>query len=211
MVKTSSSPYYERLASDYDRRWNRYNAQVCRVAVDMLQLSGAERLLDVGCGTGELIARLLDRFPALHVVGLDAVPDMLAQARKKLLGRPGVVLREGSATALPFDSATFDVVVSASVLHHVSGADRALAEWTRVLRADGQLVLVDWCRDFWQNRVWHPWLRLVDRSYVRMYRVQEATTLLSRAGATVEHVRRFVAPPLYGMMALRAGKRSGAG
>jgi len=103
------------------------------------------RLLDAGCGTGGLMVRLGDRHPAWDWTGLDASSVACAQARQ----RTGGDIREASVTALPFPAASFEAVVSADVLCQVEKPELAVAEFFRVLKPGGLLVL---------NLPAYPWL-----------------------------------------------------
>jgi ubiquinone/menaquinone biosynthesis C-methylase UbiE len=101
--------------------------------------------LDVGCGTGRLLAFLHDAWPGLRLTGLDLSPPYLAEARR-LIGRTArVKLIEGAAEALPFDAASLDLVVSSFLLHELPSDIRAVAlrEMARVVKPDGLVVIVD--------------------------------------------------------------------
>ncbi len=198
--------HYSQLADRYDHRWRGYVRQTLAWALDALRLSGTERILDVGCGTGEFARMAIARFPTLTVVGLDATPAMLEQARAKLAGYPRVSFQTGDVDALPFVEGRFDAVVCANVFHHLRNPQQALQECVRVLRPGGQLVVVDWCRDFWHCRLMHVWLRMTDRTYVNMYRVAEVSVLLERLGVVVEERQRLVVRPWYGVLKVFARK-----
>jgi ubiquinone/menaquinone biosynthesis C-methylase UbiE len=75
------------------------------------------------------------------VVGLDLVPELLAEGRKR--APANVELVEGDATALPFGRASFDLVTTARTLHHVARPELVIAEAVRVLRPGGTLLVVD--------------------------------------------------------------------
>ncbi len=200
------SARYRNLAARYDRWWQRYTERTLTAALEALQLSGTERILDAGCGTGEFERLALARFPGLRLVGIDVTQELLAIARRKLAHAPHVRFNVAQAEALPSPADTFDAVVSASVLHHLDQPQRFIKECARVLRAGGRLVIVDWCADFWRCRLWHPWLRLTDRSYVAMYGLGDLTRLVERSGLSIASTDRFTAPPWYGMMRLIAVK-----
>jgi len=103
------------------------------------------RGLDVGCGTGRLLAFLHDAWPGMRLAGLDLSPPYLAEARR-LIGRTArVKLIEGAAEALPFDDASLDLVVSSFLMHELPADVRiaALREMARVARPDGLVVIVD--------------------------------------------------------------------
>jgi SAM-dependent methyltransferase len=94
------------------------------------------RILEVGCGWGEL-ATWLARDTGADVVATDLSPRMVELARER-----GVDAQLADVQALPFEDASFDVVVAAWMLYHVPDLDRGLAEIARVLRAGGSLVAV---------------------------------------------------------------------
>jgi len=76
-----------------------------------------------------------------EVVGIDLVPELLAEGRKR--APANVELVEGDATSLPFERASFDVVTTGRTLHHVSRPELVLAEANRVLRPGGTMLVVD--------------------------------------------------------------------
>ena len=103
------------------------------------------RGLDVGCGTGRLLAFLHDAWPGLRLSGIDLSVPYLAEARR-LIGRTArVKLIEGAAEKLPFEDASIDFIVSSFLLHELPQEvrDKVLGEMARVLKRDGLVVLVD--------------------------------------------------------------------
>ncbi len=104
------------------------------------------RVLDVGCGTGNLLRSTGKRHPHAELTGVDPDLKMLARAERKLR-RAGLTARldRGFAQELAFPDASFDRVFSSLMLHHLdtSSKDEMLSEARRVLRPDGLLVLAD--------------------------------------------------------------------
>lgn len=94
------------------------------------------RVLDVGSGPGEAAARIRDELPA-EVVAVDQSPRMVELARAR-----GIDARLGDVAELPFEDDSFDCVLAAWMLYHVTDLDRGLAEIARVLRPGGRLVAV---------------------------------------------------------------------
>ena len=94
------------------------------------------RVLEVGCGWGDLAERIA-RETGAEVVALDLSPWMVELARER-----DVDARVGDVQELPFPGGEFDCAVAAWMLYHVPDLDRALAELARVLRPGGRLVAV---------------------------------------------------------------------
>lgn len=94
------------------------------------------RILEVGCGWGEL-AEWLERETGAEVVATDLSPRMVELARER-----GVDARVADVCSLPFADGAFDAAVAAWMLYHVPALDAAVAELARVLRAGGTLVAV---------------------------------------------------------------------
>ncbi len=115
--------------------------------IDQAAPAPAQRILDLGCGTGTLAIQVKQREPDAEVVGLDADPEMLSQARAKA-ERAGVELKlvEGMSDKLPFEAASFDRVLSTLFFHHLDPEPkrRTAREIARVLRRGGELHVADW-------------------------------------------------------------------
>jgi len=138
---------YERLSQAEDRMWWFRGLHANLLGV-LAEEGGARRrrILDAGCGTGGLLARLRGAYPDATIVGLELDADALRLARAK----SGAALCRGSVDRLPFAANAFDAILSADVLCH-DGVDeeRALGEFRRCLAPGGLLVL---------NLPAYPWL-----------------------------------------------------
>jgi ubiquinone/menaquinone biosynthesis C-methylase UbiE len=103
------------------------------------------RGLDVGCGTGRLLAAVHEAWPGMKLAGLDLSAPYLGEARR-LIGRTArVKLIEGAAEKLPFDDGSLDLVFSSFLMHELPQQVRldVLREMARVVRPDGLVVIVD--------------------------------------------------------------------
>ena len=106
-------------------------------------------LVDIGCGPGYLAAQISRRFPGLRVVGVDISNEMLSTAKRNWSSRsyPNVEFVMGDAQRLPFPDSTVDFIVSSFSLHHLANAEIAVREIHRVLKPDGQFLILDVRRD----------------------------------------------------------------
>ena len=189
---------YAKVAGQYDAKWAFYVEATTRETLRRLPMTPSARVLDVGCGTGELLRRLRAKYPQSLLAGIDPVPEMLAVARDKLSGSED--LRIGYADALPWRAASFDVVVSCNMFHYITHPVEALREMARVVRPGGALVLTDWCDDYLACRVCNLYLRLTNRAFYRTYRQAECYELLQRAGFRDVKLDTYKISWLWGLM-----------
>jgi ubiquinone/menaquinone biosynthesis C-methylase UbiE len=114
--------------------------------LDQAALQPDARALDIGCGTGTFAVALKRRYPTVDIVGVDPDERALARAKRKA-ERAGVEVRfqRGFADSLEYPAATFEVVFSSFMFHHLEGDDRerTLREVRRVLKSEGAFYLLD--------------------------------------------------------------------
>lgn len=125
----------------YDGRWRPLAAKLA----ERYALRAGARVLDVGCGKGYLLYELTQVVPGLEVRGLDVSAYALAHAREEVRD----ALDLGTAAQLPYDDASFDLVVSLGTLHNFALPElwSALEEIERVGRGPNKYVMVESYRD----------------------------------------------------------------
>jgi len=118
-----------------------------RETVERAGVSDGQSVLDVGCGTGSLtLAAKKAAGPTGDVHGIDPAPEMIDVSRKKAArARAGIDFRIGVIEELPFPDASFDVVLSSLMLHHLPDdlKRKGFAEIVRVLKPGGRFFAVD--------------------------------------------------------------------
>lgn len=136
--RISTEEGYRSWAESYDQPGNPLidlEQPVVRGIIDRLRPGMA---LDAACGTGRQAAYLAGL--GHQVVGVDSSPEMLARARRRV---PRAVLALGELQQLPIADESMDLVVCALALVHLPALGPAIAEFTRVLRPGGHLVISD--------------------------------------------------------------------
>ncbi len=139
----------EKLKENARRAWATFGPTemlTASVAPRLVRLAGVTagaRVLDVGCGTG--VAALTAARLGATVTGIDLTPELVAQARANasLMGL-GVDLREADAEALPFEDASFDIVLSQFAHMFAPRPEVATAEMLRVLKPGGTIAFSTW-------------------------------------------------------------------
>jgi ubiquinone/menaquinone biosynthesis C-methylase UbiE len=127
----------EQLGRLTDQRADALREQVRR----FVPLTGEERALDSGTGTGALAFALSEL--VREVIAVDVDPELLDEARKRSGGKANVEFLEADATALPFADGDFDLAGSLRTLHHLPRPELAVAELVRVTRPGGTVLVVD--------------------------------------------------------------------
>jgi ubiquinone/menaquinone biosynthesis C-methylase UbiE len=182
---------YDRTAAFYDGVVAEQQAAAKLLAIELLAPRPAERLLEVGCGTGWLLSRVIAATGGgPSVLGIDAAPGMIEVARQRLAAAsagtaPPLALAD--ARALPFADAAFDCLLTTYTLEclpmpHIQAV---LAECRRVLRPGGRLVAADLTQgegeDAALSREWERGY-LADPEYFGGTRPLVLTPLLQQAG-----------------------------
>jgi SAM-dependent methyltransferase len=158
---TGSHPGQRLMASRalpliYERLWRPLGGRVLmgvmgpgmrgehRIVLEMLSLSGGERVLDVACGTGNFTRRFARASGEGVVVGLDASRTMLARAGHET-DADNVAYLRGDACALPFRDGSFDAICCFAALYLIERPMRAVDEIARVLAPGGRVALLSSC------------------------------------------------------------------
>lgn len=193
--------FYDRFASEFDRKMNMYDTEkrvriVFNTLLEKKELKG-KKLLDAGCGTGWFSRRAVEL--GADVTSLDVGENLLNEVKKKCESTRVV----GDVTALKFDDCSFDVIVSSDVIEHTPDPAKAISEMARVLKKGGVLALTV------PNNVWHFAVSVGNALKLRPYQGYEnwvgwgaLKRELEKNGLTVKkqlgfHFVPFVLPALY--------------
>jgi ubiquinone/menaquinone biosynthesis methyltransferase len=203
------------LSYGQDRRWKRR-------LITLAQLKPSDRVLDLACGTGDLLFAAASR--AKSAVGLDLTHRMLQLASARCgAGLHGPRLITGDMLALPFGRAHFDVVTIGYGLRNVPDIERAIVEIHRVLAAGGRMLSLDF------NKPANAFVRAAYMAYLTMvgsalglalhgdpdtYRyIPESIRLYPGAAGVAELLRRHgftdvkVVPLMGGLMAIHVATK----
>ena len=128
-------------ADAYLRFMGRYSEPLATQFADLAGVRGSQRLLDVGCGPGALMAELVNRSGPDAVSAVEPSAPFAAAARERL---PGVDIRQSAAESLPFPDAAFDAALAQLVVHFMADPVAGLREMGRVTRPGGVVAACVW-------------------------------------------------------------------
>jgi len=115
--------------------------------LDQADIRPGQRILEIGCGTGNLTMLVKRLYPTTEVIGLDPDPKALARAQRKAeRERLSIKFDRGFSEALPYTDGSFDHVLSAFMFHHLANLDtktKTLLDARRVLKSGGSVHLLD--------------------------------------------------------------------
>lgn len=160
---------FEQAAVGYDQAAALQQEVAARLLarLDLMTIK-PQRILDLGCGTGQCIQGLMSHYKGAEVVGLDIALPMLKRARKRgrWLRRPRCVCAD--AERLPFADASFDLVLSNLMLQWCTDLESLFADLQRILRPGGLLMFTSFGPDT-LSELRNSWAQVDDRSHVNVF------------------------------------------
>ncbi|MBW2030195.1 MAG: class I SAM-dependent methyltransferase [Deltaproteobacteria bacterium] len=134
------------------RRHAKGNIRVTERLFLNFDLRGIGSALEIGCGVG-MLSDYLSKNYDMNVTGTDVDVEQIGIAKKNFRDNDRLSFSVATATNLPFDNSTFDMVLSFKVLHHISDWETVLKEVNRVLKPKGILVFSDFCCTSFLKRI----------------------------------------------------------
>lgn len=167
-IENANKRFFDAWAYLYDvtplKPWLQYIQK--RIA-NSLPLHNNQKILDVGCGTGDALW-YLSRKTNAHLYGIDISENMLSKARKRLGGKATLALKNIEDTG--FKGNTFDIIISTEAFHHFPDPGNAVQEMHRILKKNGELIIAD--VNFHSNAI-HKLFRILEPGNVKLYSKEE--------------------------------------
>jgi demethylmenaquinone methyltransferase/2-methoxy-6-polyprenyl-1,4-benzoquinol methylase len=177
---------FQRISDRYDlmndlesfglhRAWKR---RLVNAVAELRAQAQPFAVLDVACGTGDIVIALAQALPGAQMTGLDFSENMLDVARRRASGLPGDSVRfvQGNALDLPFADASFDAATIAFGLRNMASYERTIREMARVLRPGSSLFCLE------ASYPTAPLIKPVFRLYFK-YIMPAMATLITRRSA----------------------------
>ena len=138
---------WDEFAKDYDGVFLKDPVYInmLEMLLERIPDANGKRILDLGCGTGNLVFQLFGRFPGAEVLGVDPSSKMRELFAGRFESLPNVTVAEGTGTSVPAGDAAFDFVLTSLTLHHVTREEKGecAVELARVLKPGGTLLYAD--------------------------------------------------------------------
>ena len=170
---------YNNISETYDNHRSYGHSEIMQL-IGFGEIEAKTKILDLGCGTGNLSSQLLECVP-VDSVGIDKSLHMLNKANKKSLR---VLCGDADHSILPFKDNSFDLVIGAFVIHHIKNTRALIRECYRILN-NGALIIITSSHVQIENL--HPVLRnffpsLVELDKKRFPKLTELDALYQSAG-----------------------------
>ena len=202
----STIKQYKKLAKSYNFRFPSYLKVITDKVAAIANITPGDRVLDLGCGTGELIFRLAQEYPATgELVGIDISEEMLKRAKSKLDSFKAVSLHSGNIEQISYPDEYFDLIVSSGVMHYVRNPKNMIKEALRVLRPRGRFLLIDMAQESLTTRISSLFRRITDPGTVQFYSLHSVSELLSSQGFKIRSSKLFKAG-IFGLYLIEAEK-----
>ena len=135
-------------AGIYDK-WARHNLpEIYEKLINLADINGNERILDIGCGSGTLNLMIAEILGEGLIFGIDIAPKMINIAKKKAKEQDYKIdYKVGNSTKLPYENNEFDIVFTCLMYHHLTYEEKSetLNEIQRVLKQDGKYFSFELC------------------------------------------------------------------
>jgi len=172
--------------------WGKFTeTKAARKVRDLAGIKNGDAVLDVACGTGEMLKEMVKQNSAGKNIGIDLSPDMIGKARKKLnrLKQGNFEVRTGNAMDLDFADNTFDVLINCYMVDLMpeDTFDKVAAEFYRVLKPGGVVVISTFSFGTKKiHRFWY-WVAKYFPALLTDCRPVLFGRYLKKAGFTIEH------------------------
>ncbi len=150
MINSNKLTNWYNFQAPFYHFWrDKYDSRLVYKVFSIIDNSDPRAVLDAGCGTGLFTIGLARLCQSHFFAGVDRSEGMLRVGRKQAqkLGLSNVSFRMGDVEALPFADASFDVVIAAGLFCNLNDHSIALREFSRILKAGGQVVIVEFDRN----------------------------------------------------------------
>ena len=166
-LEQKNKEFFNKIAGYYDKSiFKNLLFNPVKKAVEFVKVKKNSKILDAGCGTGNLLKILEDKNASLKLYGVDISKEMLKIARKKL---KNAKIKLEAAEKLSFKKNYFDYIFSVDAFHHYYDCSLVMKNFYRVLKKNGHLIVVDFSFGIFFNKIFSK----IEPGNNEMHTVQE--------------------------------------
>lgn len=178
---------YNKKAHDYENTMDgRFTRPMRQLLLNTVSVRGGQRVLDVACGTGDLIATLAKK-AGISAYGIDIAEQMIGVAKT---ANPNVSYSVSPACPLPFSESSLDIITVSAAFHHFEEPQRFADECMRVLSDGGTVYIGEFYYPPLIRVLFNPLLPLLKAGDVKLYSERELTSFFVWAGFKELDVKR---------------------
>ncbi|MBW9147795.1 class I SAM-dependent methyltransferase [Clostridium sp. CM028] len=180
VFKENSKINFNKQAESYDKSANgKFVAPMYNEIINRIMLIKPKKLLDVGCGTGNVLMKLVEN-SNIELYGLDISEKMIDMAKKNLGNSAD--LKVSDSECMPWKNNTFDVIVCNASFHHYPNPDKTLLEMKRILTSNGTLIIGDPTAPVVIRQVLNLYYKRSDTGDYKIYSKKVIEDLLIKTG-----------------------------
>ena len=190
LIKTKTIKTFNKQSKVYDKSLYGYNPRKnYHKILSRLKLN-KDSLIDIGCGTGEVLNIINNTYPNTKLYGLDISKDMIKVAKKKDKSKR-IEYVVGDAENIPYKDNSFDILITSESFHHYPNPSKAINEFHRVLKNNAKLILCDMYRPFGIRHIMNIIFKFINTGDVKMYSKKEIIYLLEENGFKIKTYNKY--------------------
>lgn len=189
-AKEDSRKSFDKQAATYDTgKYGAHSRRQYNHIIKKISEYNISSLLDVGCGTGEMLRLISETYPKIKLTGVDISPNMLDKAKSKIGNIANLIISDSEK--LPFDDNSFELVMCNDSFHHYPSPLNVLSEFNRVLKPKGILLISDYCIGFPIRQLMNIFIRYSHDGDVRIYSKKEYLKMFSKSSFQDIHYKKI--------------------
>ena len=183
--KENSKRNFDKQAKIYDKSiYSMYPRKCYKYVIEEIQKKKFNKILDVGCGTGEILNTIAT--DKNNYYGIDLSEKMVNIAKGKNNSK-NITYLVGDAEFLPFEDSTFDIIICVESFHHYPNPNAVIKEFYRVLNNGGTLIICDMYRKAPLRQFYNFLMKIVNTGDVKIYTKNEISKILENEKFIIEN------------------------
>lgn len=175
--KEKSKTAFNQQAATYDEdTYGEHARKLYPALLKKLSSLQYSTVLDLGCGTGEVMQTIILAAPDTKIYGIDISENMVRKAKEKLKNNASINV--GDSEHLPYEDEMFDVVYCNDSFHHYPNPKTVMAEVSRVLKPRGTFIIGDCWQPFLSRTIMNIFMRFSNEGDVKIYSEREICSML---------------------------------